>query len=94
MIDKVFIHHKIDMQIQDRRAQWRIVRAKRLQRKKELMSQGIDIKEIRRDGLFRRLKKEQQSLSKVIKHIERKINKKFARIDCEEEGTQKKKARD
>jgi len=55
------------------RSRWREVRNLRLSLKISLSDSGKTINEIRHNRDYRRLKKEQKLLSKMIKHIERKI---------------------
>lgn len=67
------------------RSEWRIVRSKRLKRKDELLDQGYSIQDIRKDRLFRELKKEQKRLSTRIKHIEKSLNKRRGiNVNCDD----------
>ncbi|HEY1405310.1 MAG TPA: hypothetical protein VF857_01750 [Spirochaetota bacterium] len=50
------------------RAQWRDVRAMRLQRKKTLLTDGYTQQQIRRDTQCRNLLKEQRKLATTLRH--------------------------
>ncbi len=58
------------------RSNWREVREKRLMLRSSLLERGIEPNEVRRDRLYRKLKKEQSGFSKQIRHLEREINRK------------------
>ncbi len=71
--------NKIDQLISRRdalRSDWREVRDERLMLRRSLLERGLEPKEIRRDRLYRKLKKEQSGFSKQIRHMEREINRK------------------
>lgn len=55
------------------RCRWRSVRDERLALKKSLSGIGKTIIEIRHERDYRRLKKKQKILSRMIRHIEKKI---------------------
>ena len=65
-------------EISHKREQWRNIRNTRLNKKNELLSNGYLIKEIRKQKEYRQLKREQNLLSKEIKHLERKLNHKLS----------------
>lgn len=65
--------------LEKKRGEWRAVRGKRLRRKTELMEKGLGKREIRKDGIYRDLEKKQEQLSKFIRHIEARMNRKTAR---------------
>ncbi len=75
--------HNLKRDIKEKRVEWRRIRAERLARKEELESQGCDKREIRRDKVFRRLRKQQDAVSTVIKHKERVMNRKIAGLNLE-----------
>ncbi len=58
------------------REEWRLVREKRLKLKEKMLTAGNDIHSIRKDREFRDLRKKQRRLSLLIKHLERRINRK------------------
>jgi hypothetical protein len=55
------------------RIRWYEVRTARLELKKKLMSENISVPGVRHNPEYRRLKKEQNHISKMIKHMEYKI---------------------
>lgn len=55
------------------REKWNSIRHERLSLKIRLTDKGRTVMEIRHDRDYRRLKKEQRILTKMIKHIEKKI---------------------
>ncbi len=55
------------------RTRWHEVRTARLELKKTFLDENIDITDVRHNSEYRRLKKEQKHISKMIKHIEYKI---------------------
>lgn len=61
------------------RAEWDTVRRERLKHRDALMLDGLTITMIRRDKEYRRLKKEQKSASKMIKHNENRILREIRR---------------
>jgi len=61
------------------REEWRAVRKERLRLKAELERRGMEKSEIRKHGEFKRLEKRQSHLSKVIKHIEKRLNRHSAK---------------
>ena len=65
--------------IAEARKKWRAVRSDRLSRKKELIAPGGDISSVRRDRLYRELKKRQRRFAARIVHLERKMNRMRAR---------------
>lgn len=58
-----------------KRAEWRRVREDRLQRKSGLLALGYDKRGIRGDRIFKQLGKEQDALSKLIRHAEKRLNR-------------------
>jgi hypothetical protein len=65
----------ITVNLEDLRARWHEVRQKRLQLKRELLSQGSTLAQVRGNRLFRSLKKEQRCYSVRIRHLERALNR-------------------
>ncbi len=61
-----------------KRDEWRIIREKKLARKKELLALGHDKRSVRRDKTFKSLRKEQDRLSKLIRHAERRLSRVIA----------------
>ncbi len=61
------------------RDKWRAVRAKRLDIKKKIIDENCTSAEltdrVRHNAEYRKLKKEQRLISKMIKHIENKISR-------------------
>jgi len=55
------------------RVRWHEIRFARLELKKNLMDQNSAVIDVRHNSEYRRLKKEQKHISKMIKHIEYKI---------------------
>ena len=70
---------EIQKAIADARDEWRAVRSDRLSRKKELIAPGGDVSSVRRDRLYRELKKRQRRFAAQIVHLERKMNRMRAR---------------
>jgi len=67
---------KLELYIQERdelRRQWRDIRSMRLDIKIVSDGKGCTSIEIRHNADYKRLKKEQKHISKMIKHIENKI---------------------
>ena len=62
------------------RSEWKSLKGLKLSRKRELLLQEADIKDIRHDKLYRQYRKSQYNVSKKIRHIEIKINKSIASI--------------
>lgn len=72
------MEHKLDVLVSERlqlRIRWREARDKKINRKIELLRQGLTIDDVRHDKFYRALKKNQKYLSKMIRHIEIKINR-------------------
>lgn len=67
--------------LQKKRAVWKRIRNRKLVRKEELLRQEFDARRIRKDRTYKKLQREQSQLSKKIKHIERKLNRKQARLN-------------
>jgi exonuclease VII small subunit len=67
--------------LQQKRAVWRRIRSRKLERKEELLRQEVDARRIKKDSIYKKLEKEQSQLSKKIKHIERKLNRKQAYLN-------------
>lgn len=55
------------------RGRWHDVRNARLELKRKLMDENLSISGVRHNLEYRRLKKEQKHISKMIKHVEHKI---------------------
>jgi len=72
---------ELKRELRQKRAVWERIRSRKLKRKEELLLQEIDARRIRKDSIYKRLVKEQARLSKKIKHIERKLNRKQAHLD-------------
>ena len=62
-----------------KRAEWRRVRDDRLQRKSGLLAFGYDKRGIRSDRIFKQLRKEQDALSKLIRHTGKRLNRLVAK---------------
>lgn len=80
--------NKLEFLIRDRnqmRGRWNEIRDKKIKRKKELLIQGLMIASVRQDKMYRALKKEQKSLSKMIRHSEIKINRYINNMSCIDE---------
>ncbi|MDY6935491.1 MAG: hypothetical protein SVZ03_14855 [Spirochaetota bacterium] len=60
------------------RDEWRRVRRERINKMKELLTSGMNIREIRSDSIYKDLKKRQERLSKDIRHKEKILNRKIA----------------
>jgi len=60
------------------RKEWNAIRDKRLNIKCELILTGLNKNEIRKDRIYKKLKREQYRLSIRIKHLVKKINKSSA----------------
>lgn len=71
----------IQSELEHQRARWRIVRDERLKLKKELEARGLDKAAVRKDPEQKRLRKEQDHLSTIIKHIEIRLNRKRAHLE-------------
>lgn len=61
--------------IQRLREEWRKIRAAKLKRKTELQTSKYDKNKIRRDKVYKSLRKKQHRISVRIKHIEKKLNR-------------------
>ncbi|OHD69812.1 MAG: hypothetical protein A2W19_09560 [Spirochaetes bacterium RBG_16_49_21] len=61
------------------RSGWRDSRDRRLFCKRELAAQGKDAAGVRHDGEYKRLKKTQRHYTKLIRRLERILNRKRAR---------------
>ncbi|HNU92772.1 MAG TPA: hypothetical protein PKO25_12945 [Spirochaetota bacterium] len=72
---------EIKRELDEKRAEWRAVRSERMARKAELEKEGLDRAAIRKDRLHRELEKRQARLSTLIKHIEKRLNKKRAILE-------------
>ena len=70
--------HNINIELKMKRDEWRKVRKEKLKRKEELLSQGLDKRVVRKDRVYKGLKKRQEYLFKNIRHIERRLNRKIA----------------
>jgi hypothetical protein len=56
------------------RSTWRDIRNARLALKNEMIAMDIHAAEIRHNREYKKLKKEQKILSKMIRHLEKKIS--------------------
>jgi len=74
------IIEEIKADLESHRNEWRNIRNLRLRRKRSLEAEGLDKASIRKDGEHRELRKKQDHLTKVIRHIEKKLNRKIARL--------------
>lgn len=61
-----------------KRKEWRRVRLERFEHRDKLISQGLSKREVRKDKYYRKLKKEQHYLSRVIIHLDKRLNRKTA----------------
>ncbi len=61
------------------RMQWQNIREERLKAKAFLLSQGMDVKDMRKDREYKAVRKNQMHLSKRIKHLDAEINRKRSR---------------
>lgn len=71
----------IKSELQKKRDQWRKIRKRKLERKEELQDRGLDKKEIKKDTIYRQLMKEQEKLSKQLKHAEKRFHRTMARTN-------------
>ncbi len=62
-------------ELQKLRDQWRSARDQKLLRKTELRRDGMDTHGVRHDREYRVHRKAQRSLSKLIRHLERRLNR-------------------
>jgi hypothetical protein len=62
------------------RNKWRKIKSDRLVYKKKLFDSGLNINNIRKDKIYKSLLKDQKLLSKQLKHLEKKINRKRSNI--------------
>jgi hypothetical protein len=65
--------------IVSKRQLWRSTRERRLARKRELLSGGMDIGRVRRDREYRALKKQQRALTVSLRHLEKKQTRQACR---------------
>lgn len=65
----------IQKELDEKRAEWRAVRAERLAIKARLEGEGLGRAAIRKDRRYRELEKRQERLSTLIKHIEKRLNR-------------------
>lgn len=63
------------MKIGALRDRWRKARDRRLRLKSELLGQGSTLEQVRRNRLFRDLRKEQRRCSVQIKHLGKTLNR-------------------
>ncbi|HOT46929.1 MAG TPA: hypothetical protein PLM53_16360 [Spirochaetota bacterium] len=61
------------------RHEWRQARDEKLTRKKDILAGGHDMAAVRRDRLYRDLRKRQHGYAVRIIHLERTMNRKRAR---------------
>jgi uncharacterized coiled-coil DUF342 family protein len=57
------------------RSRWREIRNERLKLRESLLEKGKVQAEVRKDTVYKKLKKEQEGVSKQIRHLEREINR-------------------
>lgn len=57
------------------RDEWRRVRSEKLTRKSDLVALGYDKRKIRKDKIYKKLRKEQDRLSKLLRHAEKRVNR-------------------
>ncbi len=72
------MENKIKILISSRdqlRLQWNEVKLEKLARKSRLIRDGLSAAEVRHDVIYRRIRKKQKFLSKMIRHSEIKINR-------------------
>ncbi len=74
----------IKEELETQRARWRAVRDERLKLKRDLESRGLDKTALRKDQEHWRLRKEQDRLATIIKHIEKRLNRKRANLGKKE----------
>jgi hypothetical protein len=74
----------IQAEFEYQRTRWRSVREERLKLKRELEARGLDKSSVRRDLEHKRLRKEQDRLSTIIKHIEKRLSRKRANLGKQE----------
>jgi hypothetical protein len=65
--------------IAEAREEWRVARSDRLSRKRELIEPRGDMSAVRRDRLYRELKKRQRRFAARIVHLERRMSRMRAR---------------
>jgi len=65
----------IQKELDEKRAEWRAVRAERLALKARLEGDGLDKAAIRKNKRYRELERRQERLSTLIKHIEKRLNR-------------------
>ncbi len=63
------------------RDKWRKTRDERLKLKTELLSEGLSKTKIIHEKSYKRLRKEQRHFSKMIKHMEMRLNKIISKPD-------------
>lgn len=81
---RMYNHHglvDIKSELQEKRDQWRKIRKGKLERKEELKNRGLDKKEIKKDKVYRQLMKEQEKLSKQLKHAEKRFHRTIAKTN-------------
>lgn len=66
------------------RERWRAARAAKLSRKDELLAGGGDGAAVRRDRAYRTERKTQRRYAVMMRHVERRMNRKRAREKSEE----------
>lgn len=71
-------------ELETRRTRWRAVRDERLKLKRGLEARGLDKTSLRKDQEHRRLHKEQDRLATIIRHIEKRLNRKRANLGKKE----------
>ena len=71
---------EIKSEILEKRAEWRSIRSERLKLKEALFGRGLDKKDVKKDKDYKRLEKAQEHLSTIIKHMEKRLNRKRARL--------------
>ena len=61
------------------RDEWENIRADKLKLKDEMEALGYDKVKIRKDKIFKNLRKEQDALSKLIRHTGKRLNRLVAK---------------
>lgn len=69
---------QLRLEMEKKRDEWRRVRDDRLGLKEKLLSLGMDKREICRDKKYRALKKEQEHYTRILRHIEKQLNKELS----------------
>lgn len=93
VINRLIMHYEenalsdIQHEMALKRVEWRKIRDERLDVKEQLLKQGMDKRAIKKNAAYKGLEKEQHHLSTVIKHIEKRLNRKIAALARNERGS-------